>query len=109
MLDMTSPTSAAPEFVDLVCADLALLHAEFEAIVAANFTPAPPDNRLPGGESGAFKKVPTPFGQSVVNYRATRNARYALSALRRQRSPPSPALPWHCMRSGPDRTERKGR
>ncbi|SRR5581483_8814934 len=92
MPDMTPPTSAAPEFVDLVCADQALLHAEFEAIVAANFTPSPPGDRLPGGGSGAFKKVPTSFGWPVVINRATRNPRRAISTLRRQRSPPVPAL-----------------
>jgi len=93
MADMTPPTSAAPEFVDLICADQALLHAEFEAIVAANFTPSPPGDRLPGGESNAFNNVPIGFGWSRASNRAPSISRHALSTLYRQRSPPAPALP----------------
>ena len=91
MPDMTPPT-AAPEFMELICADQALLLAEFEAIVAANFTPSPPGGQLVGGESGASKKTPASFGWPHANDRATSNSGYATSSLRRQRSPPVSAL-----------------
>jgi hypothetical protein len=91
MPGMTPPTTAAPEFMELVCADQDLLLAEFEAIVAANFPPSPPGDQLVGGKSGAFK-IPDSFGWPGVNDRATRNSGYAISSLRRQRSPPVSAL-----------------
>lgn len=88
MPETTRPISAAPEFVELVCADPALLHAEFEAIVAANFPTPPPGDRLPRGESGAPTRVPVGPARPSVDHRGAGDTAYATSSLRRQRSPP---------------------
>jgi hypothetical protein len=88
MPETTAPTSAVPEFVDLVCADLALLHAEFEAIVAANFLTPPPIDRLPRGESGPPMRVPAGLAWLGVNYRDAGDTAHAINAAHRQRSPP---------------------
>jgi hypothetical protein len=89
MPETTPPTSAAPEFVDLVCADLALLHAEFDAIVAANFPSPPPDDRLPHGETSPPIRAPAGLTGPGVNYRGSGKAGRAMTSLRRERSPPA--------------------
>ena len=94
MPETTAPTSAAPEFVDVVCADLALLHAEFEAIMAANFLTPPPADRLPHGESGPPMRVPAGLAWLGANYRDAGNTAHAINAVRRQRSPPVLTLPF---------------
>lgn len=69
MPETTRPTPAAPEFVELVCADPVLLHAEFEAIVAANFPTPPSGERPPRVESGAPTRRPVGLARPGVNYR----------------------------------------
>jgi hypothetical protein len=88
MPETTRPTSAAPEFVELVCADQALLDAEFEAIVAANFPSSPPGGRLPRGESGAPTRVPVGLTRPGVDHRSAGATAHATNSPRRQRSPP---------------------
>jgi hypothetical protein len=89
----TRPTSAAREFVELVCVDPVLLHAEFDAIVAANFPTPPPGERPPRGESGAPTKVPVGLARPGVDYRDAGSTAHAMSTPRRQRSPPPLTIP----------------
>jgi hypothetical protein len=93
MPEATRSTSAAPEFVELVCADLVLLHAEFEAIVAANFPTPPPGERPPRGESGAPTRFPAGLARPDVDYRDGGGTTYVMSTPRRQRSPPPLTIP----------------
>jgi hypothetical protein len=88
MPEMTAPALAAPEFVDLVCADSALLHAEFEAIVAANFPTPPPVDRPPRGEFDPPVRVPARLAWPDVDYRDNGNAAHTINPVCRQRSPP---------------------
>ncbi len=100
MPETTRPTSAAPEFMELICADPALLDAEFEAIVAANFPPPPPGDRLPSRESGAPTRVPASLARPGVDYPDAGDTAHAISTPRRQRSPPHPRFRGNGERSG---------
>ena len=93
MPETTRPTSAAAEFAELVCADPVLLHAEFEAIVAANFPTPPLGERPPRGESGAPTRVPAGLARPGVDYLDVGGTAHAMSTLRRQRSPPPLTIP----------------
>jgi hypothetical protein len=92
MPEMTRPTSAGRELADLICADPALLQAEFESIVAANFPTPPPGDRLPPGASGAPRRVPVDPARPGVAPRDAGVTPRAISTLRRQRSPPGPVV-----------------
>jgi hypothetical protein len=94
MPKMTAPTSAAPEFVDLVCADSAFVQAEFEAIVAANFPAPPPGDQSPRGGSGPPMEVPASQAWPRVHHHDAGSPAHAIKALRRQRSPPAPTVPF---------------
>ena len=89
MTEIAAPTSALPEFVDLVCADSALLHAEFEAIVAANFPTPPPADGLRRGGSGPPMRIPAGLTWPGVMYRNARDIAYGIKGMRRERSPPA--------------------
>jgi hypothetical protein len=89
MPEMTRPTSAAPEFVEIVCADREMLDAEFKAIVAANFSTPPPGARLLPGESSAPARVPGGSARTGVDCRDAIEHAYVINAPRRQRSPPA--------------------
>ena len=93
MPETTRPTSAAREFVELVCADPVLLHAEFETIVAANFPTPPPGERPPRGESGAPTRGPVGHARPGVYYRDAGGSAHAMTTPRRQRSPPPLTIP----------------
>ena len=100
MPETTRPTSVAPEFVELICADPDLLKAEFEAIVAANFPTPPPGARLPHGESGAPLRGPAGLMRPVVDHRDAPDTPHRMSTPRRQRSPPPLTIPREAGRSG---------
>ena len=88
MPKMTAPTSAAPEFVDLVYADRAWLQAEFEAIVAANFPNSPPGDRSRYGGSAPAIGIPARRSWTGVHHHDPESLTGAIEGLRRQRSPP---------------------
>ena len=90
MPEMTAPTSAAPEFADLICADCALLQAEFEAIVAANFRTRPPGDQRRCGGVTPLMGVPAGQTRSGRQHHDAGNPAHAIKTLRRQRSPPAP-------------------
>ena len=110
MPEMTTPTSAAGEFVDLICADVALLHAEFEAIMAANFPPPPPVDRLSLSKSGPPMRVPADLAWPHMKYWDAGETTHAINVVHRQRSPPALTSPLAAtIPSGSSQNGMKGR
>lgn len=90
--DATTERSSAEEFMDLVCADEDLLRAEFEAIVAAEFPPAPARPRLPSrpAHHPERHRAPSVAGPGTGPGGA---GCPGTGEWTRQRSPPGRALP----------------
>jgi hypothetical protein len=90
MPETTRHAAVSSEFAELVCADPAWVHIEFEAIVAANFDCVPPSPARPrpgsSGPPASSRAVPT----TVASGRDP-GVVLAAGSWARQRSPPRSA------------------
>ena len=94
---MQSTTRHAPvtsEFTELVCADPGWLHAEFDAIMTADFGALPPRPPMPRpGSAGPRRPGQVPRTAARSDGVSVGVVVPAAGDLRRQRSPPPPDAP----------------
>jgi len=87
MPDTTRDADVTTAFAELVCADPAWLHAEFEAIVSAGFGTPPSPPPAPRHRAGGNPPRPAPASRAAVATPRPSRLTAAPAALR-QRSPP---------------------
>lgn len=89
MPDTMRPSSASSEFAELVCDDPDWVRAEFDAIVAANFDPSPPHQRLPPRPDSTGPTAPACAAALVTIPVDASGVVLPINRWRRQRSPPT--------------------
>lgn len=94
MPDTTRPTTAG-EFTELVCADPAWLHAEFDAIVAANFDCPPPGRVRPPRPDRPVPATAPRSPSATAQPDAAAEVASPADRWQRQRSPPLTDRVWH--------------
>jgi hypothetical protein len=84
-----APPSADEEFLELLCADQALLRAEFDAIIAAEWPNPPPAD--PDHGAGASRRPNRPRQRRETSVAGLRNQprHPGIGRWTRQRSPPA--------------------
>ncbi|MGW0515779.1 hypothetical protein [Crossiella sp. NPDC003009] len=97
MIEMRGVSTGRAGFADLICADPAWLHAEFDAIIAANFGVAAGQPPLRGSPRPAPEARDRPGDQTQGRGPAARTspddlARTARRVRARERSPPPRAV-----------------
>lgn len=87
--------SSQEQFVELMCADAELVRAEFDAIIAAEWSQPPPDEPDSGPPPEPPPRGPRRLASGQTPGLPNQKRRTGISASSRQRSPPRhPAPPW---------------
>jgi hypothetical protein len=89
--DAATPQTVEGQLADLICSDQELLDAEFDAIIAAEWSDLPPDNAGDDALERSPREARHPRGAGELQL-TKRSGKSGVVGRSRQRSPP-PAAP----------------
>jgi len=105
--DVGTTLAADERFVELICADEALLRAEFDAIIAAEWPSPPPDEPDQGADAERGPRKARRHPAASVATRSSRSGNRVIRWWTHQRSPPPRTALAHSARRRPTADRRK--